>query len=67
MRPGCYEGINLKGIKKRLKDKAFAAGVSREEINDACDRTNIESDDSILILHGAAALIHGSIQILFFF
>ena len=47
MRPGGYEGINLKGIKKRLKDKAFAAGVSREEINDACDRANIELDDLI--------------------
>lgn len=47
MRPGGYEGINLKGIKKRLKDKAFAAGVSREDINDACDRANIELDDLI--------------------
>jgi predicted hydrolase (HD superfamily) len=47
MRPGGYEGINLKGIKKRLKDKAFAAGVSREDINDACDRANIELDNLI--------------------
>lgn len=47
MRPGGYEGINLKGIKKRLKDKAFAAGVSREEINDACNRASIELDDLI--------------------
>ena len=47
MRPNGYEGINLKGIKKRLKDKAFAAGVSREEINDACGRAGIELDDLI--------------------
>ena len=47
MRPNGYEGINLKGIKKRLKDKAFAAGVSREEINDACNRAGIELDDLI--------------------
>ena len=47
MRPNGYEGINLKGIKKRLKDKAFAAGVSREEIIDACVRAGIELDDLI--------------------
>ena len=47
MRPGGYEGINLKGIKKRLKDKAFAAGVSREDINDACNRANMELDNLI--------------------
>lgn len=42
MRPGGYEGMDVKGVKKRLKEKTFAAGVSREEIADACRRAAIE-------------------------
>lgn len=45
MRPEGYEGMNIKGIKKRLKDKAFAAGVSREEVKDACERAGMELDE----------------------
>lgn len=47
MRPDRYEGMDVKGVKKRLKDKAFAANVSREEVNDALSRTNISIDDLI--------------------
>ena len=45
MRPEGYVGLNVKGIKKRLKDKAFAAGVSREEVKDACERAGIELEE----------------------
>lgn len=44
MRPGGYDGMDLKGVKKRLKDKAFAAGVSRDDIQDACERAEIGLD-----------------------
>ena len=47
MRPGGYEGMESKGVKKRLKDKTFAAGVSREEIADACDRAGIVLEELI--------------------
>jgi predicted hydrolase (HD superfamily) len=47
MRPGGYEGMELKGVKKRLKEKSFAANVSREEINDACNRAGITLDELI--------------------
>lgn len=47
MRPGGYEGMELKGVKKRLKEKSFAANVSREEINDACERSGIALDELI--------------------
>jgi predicted hydrolase (HD superfamily) len=47
MRPGGYEGMELKGVKKRLKEKSFAANVSREEINDACERSGVALDDLI--------------------
>ncbi len=47
MRPNGYEGMELKGVKKRLKEKAFAANVSREDINDAAERCGIALDDLI--------------------
>lgn len=47
MRPGGYDGMELKGVKKRLKEKSFAANVSREEIQDACDRAGIELNNLI--------------------
>lgn len=47
MRPTGYEGMELKGVKKRLKEKYFAAGVSREDIRDACERADISADDLI--------------------
>lgn len=47
MRPGGYDGMELKGVKKRLKEKSFAANVSREEINDACSRAEISLEDLI--------------------
>jgi len=53
MRPNGYEGMDVKGVKKRLKDKAFAASVSRDEINDAASRSNIALEELIefVILH----------------
>lgn len=47
MRPERYEGMELKGVKKRLKEKSFAANVSREDIADACNRAGIELDELI--------------------
>jgi predicted hydrolase (HD superfamily) len=50
MRPNGYEGMDLKGVKKRLKEKAFAANVSREEIQDACNKAGIALDDLIVFI-----------------
>ena len=44
MRPEGYTGMELKGIKKRFKEKGFAANVNREEIMDAMHRANVELD-----------------------
>lgn len=44
MRPEGYAGIELKGVKKRLKEKSFAANVNRDEINDAIQRAGVELD-----------------------
>ncbi len=47
MRPGGYDGMELKGVKKRLKEKSFAANVSRDEINDACSRAGVSLDELV--------------------
>lgn len=47
MRPEGYLGMEVKGVKKRLKDKTFAAQVSREDIQDASDRAGILVDELI--------------------
>ena len=47
MRPGGYDGMELKGVKKRLKEKSFAANVSREEIQEACDIAGLGIDEAI--------------------
>lgn len=53
MRPNGYEAMDVKGVKKRLKEKSFAANVSREDINDACERAGIALDELItfIIVH----------------
>ena len=47
MRPEGYTGMELKGVKKRFKEKSFAANVSREEIADAMNRAGVELDQII--------------------
>jgi predicted hydrolase (HD superfamily) len=47
MRPEGYHGMELKGVKKRLKEKSFAANLSREEIDNACMRADVPLDDLI--------------------
>jgi predicted hydrolase (HD superfamily) len=41
MRPNGYEGMERKGAMKRIKEKTFAANVSREDIRDACERAEV--------------------------
>jgi predicted hydrolase (HD superfamily) len=47
MRPNGYEGMDVKGVKKRLKEKSFASNVSREDINDACVRAELSLETLI--------------------
>jgi predicted hydrolase (HD superfamily) len=57
MRPEGYSGMEVKGVKKRLKDRTFAAQVSREDIQDASDRAGISVDQliSFVIAHQGEA------------
>ncbi len=47
LRPERYEGMEVKGVKKRLKEKAFAAQVSREDIADALTRIDVTLEELI--------------------
>lgn len=56
MRPEGYAGMEVKGVKKRLKEKTFAAGVNREDITDALSRidTGLEELIQFIIDHQQA-------------
>ena len=47
IRPTRYEGLEVKSVLKRLKSPAFAAQVSREDINDASSRINSSLEEII--------------------
>ena len=47
MRPNGYEGMEIKGVIKRLKDKTFPANVSRDDIRDASERAGITMEELI--------------------
>jgi predicted hydrolase (HD superfamily) len=50
MRPNGYEAMEVKGVKKRLKEKSFAANVSRDEINEALELAGITLDEAIAFI-----------------
>ena len=50
MRPGGYATMDTKGVKKRLKEKGFAANVSRDDIADACQRAGVAIDELIAFI-----------------
>ncbi|MET0392246.1 MAG: HD domain-containing protein [Chitinophagaceae bacterium] len=47
MRPEGYAGMEVKGVKKRLKEKSFASNVSRDDINDAVSRIDTPLEEII--------------------
>ncbi|MCA9375326.1 HD domain-containing protein [Candidatus Dojkabacteria bacterium] len=46
-RPDQISGLQIKSIKKRLKDKSFARGVDREHVRMGCEELDIELDDHL--------------------
>ena len=47
IRPTLYEGLTVKSVKKRLKSPAFAAQVSRDDIQDAVSKIDISLEELI--------------------
>ena len=52
MRPQGYAGMELKGIKKRFKEKAFAAAVNRDEILEAMQMAGVELEEIMQFIIG---------------
>lgn len=50
MRPEGYNSMELKGVKKRFKEKNFAAGVNREEVLDALQRAGLQFDEFVAFI-----------------
>lgn len=50
VRPEGFSGMNAKSIKKKLKNKAFAAQVSREDINQGAEELGIDLSEHILFV-----------------
>ncbi len=50
MRPNGFADMEAKSVKKKLKDKAFAANVSREDIEHGMQLINKQADDHITFL-----------------
>lgn len=58
MRPTGYDGMEVKGVKKRLKEKYFAANVSRDEIADAAARSGVVLEDIIEFIISHQGAVH---------
>ena len=55
MRPDGFGGMKAKSVTKKLKDKKFAANVSREDIRRGAELIDTELNDHILFLAGVFA------------
>lgn len=54
MRPTRYEGMSVKSIRKKMKDKAFAANVNRNNISQ-CEQAGLELDEFLAMAIAAMA------------
>jgi putative nucleotidyltransferase with HDIG domain len=52
LRPGGFEGMSAKSITKKMKDKSFAANVSREDIERGAELIEKPLADHIMFLVG---------------
>lgn len=50
VRPNKFDGIKLKSVKKKLKDKAFAKAVNRDQIRSSAEELGIELGEHIQIV-----------------
>ena len=60
VRPTKIEGMKAKSLKKKMKDKAFAASVSRDNIKE-CDKIGLELGEFLQLSISAVADIAGEV------
>lgn len=53
VRPGNLDGLTLKSVKKKLKDKSFAAGVNRDYVSTGIAELNVDLSEHIEVVVGA--------------
>lgn len=53
---GNYDGMDVRGVKKKLKDKHFAAGVDRNDVTEAAEQCGHPLDDIVefVVTHQAS-------------
>lgn len=49
VRPEKARGMKVSSVKKKLKEKAFAPGVNREEVNDVEERIGLPLEDFLAV------------------
>lgn len=47
VRPGGFEGLDVRSVRKKMKDKAFARGVSREDIAQGAEELGLPLEEHI--------------------
>ncbi len=55
VRPTGIDGLEPKSVRKKLKDKAFAAAVSRDDIRDGAEALGVDLDEHIARVIGGMA------------
>lgn len=50
VRPNKFEGLKVKSVKKKLKDKAFAKAINRDQIRSSAEELGIELDEHLKIV-----------------
>lgn len=50
VRPNRFEGLKVKSVKKKLKDKAFAKAINREQINASAQELGIDLTEHLQIV-----------------
>ncbi len=50
MRPDNLEGMQAKSVKKKLKDKAFARGVNREDVRIGIEELGVDPSEHIMVV-----------------
>ena len=55
--------VKVKSVKKKLKDKAFARGVNREDVRRGAEELGVELDDHIAFVRDAMATIADRLEL----
>jgi predicted hydrolase (HD superfamily) len=59
VRPGGYDGMAVKSVKKKLKEKSFAAQVSRDEIAEGAQAAGIAMEELIQFIISVQSQLAG--------